>query len=91
MAARVPVVATAVGGIPEIVVDGETGLLIDAPPSVPQLVEGIERLASDPELRLRLGEAGRRRFEEEFSADAWIGRLTGIYEDAIAAAPKAAR
>jgi glycosyltransferase involved in cell wall biosynthesis len=58
MAAGLPVVASAVGGIPEIVVDGETGLLV--PPGDPApLAEAIRRLLGDPELRRRFGEAGR--------------------------------
>jgi glycosyltransferase involved in cell wall biosynthesis len=59
MAAGLPVVATAVGGVPDIVADGETGLLV--PPRDPAaLAKAIERLAADPDLRAAMGAAGRR-------------------------------
>jgi glycosyltransferase involved in cell wall biosynthesis len=65
MRARLPVVASCVGGIPELVVDGETGLLV--PPGDPsRLAAAIERLVEDPALRDRLGAAGRARLEELF-------------------------
>ena len=65
MAAGLPVVATAVGGIPEIVVDGETGLLV--PPQDDQaLAAALRRLLADRELRHRMGAAGRARAERLF-------------------------
>jgi glycosyltransferase involved in cell wall biosynthesis len=65
MAAGLPVVATSVGGVPEVVVDGDTGLLV--PPGDPSsLAAAIERLLADPALRRHLGEAGRRRITEHF-------------------------
>jgi glycosyltransferase involved in cell wall biosynthesis len=65
MAAGLPVVASDVGGVPELVRDGETGLLV--PPARPAaLASALERLAADAALRRRLGEAGRRRAEEHF-------------------------
>ena len=84
MAASTPVVATAVGGIPEIVTPGETGILIGAPPTSPELVEALGSLLADPELRRRLGAGGRARFLAEFSVDRWMQRLLPVYEDAIA-------
>src|SRR5262249_20949455 len=60
MACGVPVVATAISGIPELIEDGVTGLLV--PPDDPAALAGaIERLLGDPALRRRLGEAGQRR------------------------------
>jgi glycosyltransferase involved in cell wall biosynthesis len=65
MAAGLPVVASAVGGVPEVVVSGDTGLLV--PPGDPAtLAAALERLADDPVLRLRLGNAGRHRAEQHF-------------------------
>jgi glycosyltransferase involved in cell wall biosynthesis len=59
MAAGLPLVATEVGGVPDVVTDGETGLLV--PPRDPSaLAKAIERLAADPELRAAMGAAGRR-------------------------------
>ena len=67
MAAGVPVVGTAVGGIPELVREGESGLLV--PPGEPEpLAEAILRLRRDPDLRRRLAEAGRRRAAQETPA-----------------------
>ncbi len=63
MAAGLPVVATAVGGTPEVVADGETGLLV--PPRAPErLGEAIARLVEDAALRARLGRAARVRAEQ---------------------------
>jgi glycosyltransferase involved in cell wall biosynthesis len=60
MAARLPVVSSRVGGVPELVVDGETGLLV--PPGDPEaLAVALGRLVADPGLRRRLGAAGRER------------------------------
>ena len=70
MAHRKPVVATPVGGTAEVVVDGETGLLV--PPRDPErLAEAIGRLVGRAlTSRRRLGEAGRARVAERFSAEA---------------------
>jgi glycosyltransferase involved in cell wall biosynthesis len=82
MAAGVPVVATAVGGVPELVREGETGLLV--PPRDPgALAAALGTLAADPELRRRLGEAGRRRVETEFSLDAFRRAHLDVYRAAL--------
>jgi glycosyltransferase involved in cell wall biosynthesis len=83
MAQGRPVVATPVGGTPEVVVDGETGLLV--PPRDHEALAGaIGRLLADPKLRGRMGEAGRRRAEERFSLDAMTGRFLQIYDEIAA-------
>jgi colanic acid/amylovoran biosynthesis glycosyltransferase len=65
MACGLPVVSSLVMGVPEVVDDGETGLLVR--PGRPDLLaEAIERLAAAPDLRERMGRAGRRRVVEEF-------------------------
>jgi glycosyltransferase involved in cell wall biosynthesis len=66
MAAGLPVVASAVGGIPELVVDGETGLLVP-PGDAEALADALRKLVTDPELRRRFGAATRARVEERFS------------------------
>jgi glycosyltransferase involved in cell wall biosynthesis len=82
MAAGVPVVATAVGGVPELVRDDETGLLV--PPRDPgALAAALGKLAADPELRRRLGGAGRRRVENEFSLDAFHRAHLDVYRAAL--------
>jgi glycogen(starch) synthase len=62
MAAGKPVIASRVGGVPELVLDGETGMLVP-PEDLPALAMAIDRLACDPGLRARLGAAGRARAE----------------------------
>lgn len=82
-ATRVPVVATAVGGIPEIVVPGETGLLIDPPPAADRIAEALRVLLDDPGVRERFGRAGRQRFEANFTVSHWMSRLLDLYGEAI--------
>lgn len=83
-----PVVATAVGGVPELVRDRETGLLV--PREDPQaLAAALERLAADPGLRERLGRAARRHVAEGFTVQAMATRFADTYET-LAAAGRAA-
>jgi glycosyltransferase involved in cell wall biosynthesis len=82
MAQRRPVVATPVGGTPEVVVDGETGLLV--PPRDPDaLAAALRRLLADADLRRRMGEAGFDRVREHFSADAMTRRVLAIYDEVL--------
>lgn len=79
LAHGVPVVSTRVSAIPELVIDGHTGLLV--PPDDPEaLAAALERLLADPELRRRLAEAGRRRVAERFEAMANARRLARLFE-----------
>ena len=71
MHARLPVVATAVGGVPELVLHGETGLLVPAR-SPAALAAALQRLLLDGPLRQAMGEAGRQRQQLHFSADAMV-------------------
>ena len=81
MACGTAVVASAVGGIPEVVVDGETGLLV--PPGDPaMLATAVGRLLADPGFGARLGSAGRSRVEERFSWERIADRTLAVYEDA---------
>ncbi|MEJ2888001.1 glycosyltransferase family 4 protein [Actinomycetospora aeridis] len=81
-AAGVPVVATGVGGVPEIVDDGVDGLLVPPPPAVPDVVAALDTLLDDPGLRGKFGVAARRAYEERFTARHWASRLRTVYEDA---------
>lgn len=82
MARKRPVVATPVGGTPEVVVDGETGWLV--PPRDPgALAEALRRLLADAELRRRFGEAGYERVRERFSAAAMKRRMLEIYDEVL--------
>ena len=80
MAYARPVIATAVGGLPDAVVDGETGLLVP-PGDVVALRSALERLLRDAELRARLGTAARRFAEERFGFDVAALATIEIYRD----------
>ncbi len=82
MAHARPVVATAVGGLRDLVVDGETGLVVP-PRDPPALREALERLVADPGLRRRLGAAARRRAQERFSWDVVTDATLSAYSDAL--------
>lgn len=82
-AAGKPIVASRIGGLPDVVVDGETGLLV-TPASREEMAAAMRRLLADEGLRVRIGEAARRR-AAEFSADAVVPRFEEAYELAVAA------
>ena len=73
-----PVVAGAVGGLLDLVVNGETGILVE-PGNVPALRAALERLLVDPELRRRMGDAGRKRAVEHFGWDAITRKTLDVY------------
>ena len=85
MANGTPLVATAVGGLPDVVVDGETGLLV--PPRDPAaLAEAVEALLRDPERRARMGEAARARLAD-FTIERAAERFAALYERLLAGGP----
>ena len=77
-----PVVATAVGGLRDLVVDGQTGLLVP-PRNAPALRAALERLLGNPELRRRFGVAGRQRARDSFSWERATALTLRAYEDAL--------
>ena len=83
MAAGVPVVATTVGGIPEAVVDGESGLLVP-PRDAAALARAIGTVLADPERAARLGGAARRRVAERFSDERMIRATESFYLSLLA-------
>lgn len=86
MAFGLPVVATNVGGLPEIVEDGVTGILV--PPKDPDaLAEAAIHLLRDPELRRRLGRAARDRVVSEFSIERVVEQTLKVYERVLAESP----
>jgi glycosyltransferase involved in cell wall biosynthesis len=85
MASRLPLVATAVGEVPTVVLDGCTGVLVPAE-DADLLAAGIVELLRDPEKRTRLGAAARRRIEEEYSAERMTADYLRVYGEAIAGA-----
>jgi glycosyltransferase involved in cell wall biosynthesis len=82
MAAGLPVVSTRVMGVPEVVEEEATGLLV-SPGRADQLADALERLAASPELRERLGRHGRLRVEREFDLDAAAARLAELFERTV--------
>ncbi len=79
MAAGVPVLGERSGGTVEVVVDGVTGLLAD-PGDIAGLTEHLRRLLDDPELRRRMGAAGRRHAAERFGADRMAADVAAVYD-----------
>src|SRR5712664_1723052 len=73
-----PVIASRVGGIPDIVEDGVSGLLV-APGDADALAAAVRRVRDDPALARRLGEGGRRRLREQFSWPAIVQRWLDLY------------
>jgi glycosyltransferase involved in cell wall biosynthesis len=84
-ASGLPVVATRHGGIPDVVINEETGFLVDEY-DVDGMSSLMLRLAVDPDLAAQLGAAGRRRIEENFSMTKRIGVLQSILETAVSPA-----
>jgi glycosyltransferase involved in cell wall biosynthesis len=83
MEAGLPVVATRVGGVPDIVVDGETGLLV--PPRDPAAIaQAITQLLEQPELAKAMGGAGQTRRRTEFDLGATVRRVEELYEELYA-------
>lgn len=82
MAFGKPVVASRVGGIPEIVLDGKTGVLV--PPKDPKrLAEAIIRLLSDRDRCRQMGEEGKKRMDERFSSEAMVTQIDRLYQELL--------
>jgi len=79
LAARKPVVASQAGGIPEIIENGETGLLVP-PGDAAALAGGLIRALREPELAARMAEQGRQKVQELFSIDAMVEGNVKVYE-----------
>ena len=82
MAAGRPVVATAVGAIPQIVEDGRTGFIVPAGDE-PALAEALDRLLADSQLRAAMGEAARATAAERFDVSLMAERMDAVYRAAI--------
>ncbi len=83
----IPVVASRVGGVPEAVLDGETGILVP-PADPPALAAALRRLLSDPALRARLGEAGRKFAAGRYDIRASAAGMEAVYEEVLNAGPE---
>src|SRR5947207_6982496 len=87
MASARPVVSTRLAGIPELVVDCETGVLV-SPGDPSALTNALEQLLLDPELRLRHGRAGRARLEQHFRIENTVAPLVELFQNTLAASDK---
>jgi glycosyltransferase involved in cell wall biosynthesis len=82
MAAGIPVIAAAKGGLPEIIADGRTGLLVDSPD--PQgIAAAVIRLLDDPALEKTIAEGGRRFVEANFSLDVQVRKIERVLEECL--------
>jgi len=86
MAAELPVVATNAGGVPEIVVDGETGLLVPAGEDEP-LAEAILEMLGDPGRARKMAVAGRQRALEKFDVRRVAEQVGQVYDDMLGGPP----
>jgi glycosyltransferase involved in cell wall biosynthesis len=84
MAAGVPVVATATGGIPEIISDRRLGVLIPAPPRAETAARAIASLIEQPGLRRDIAAAGRESYSRHFTAGPWLDRTRALYDQVLA-------
>lgn len=82
MRAGLPVVATDVGGVSEVVVDGETGFLVPKG-DVVAMRERLYQLIADHDLRIRMGQAGRKRYETNFTLERMLNQTLEVYQSVI--------
>jgi glycosyltransferase involved in cell wall biosynthesis len=82
LASGCPVVATRVGGVPDVVTDGVDGFLV-APAAVDELAVRLAELARDPGLRARMGDAGRERMRTRYAVDRLIDDIDRLYRDLL--------
>ena len=85
-ASGLPVVASAVGGIPESLLDGKSGFLVP-PRDVEVLAKRVATLIDRPELRASMGSAGQAFARENFDRNALANRLVSLYEGVVASRP----
>ncbi|MCL6592019.1 MAG: glycosyltransferase [Firmicutes bacterium] len=82
MAQQKPIIATTVGGIPEVVEDGVNGLLVP-PGDIPALASALERLIGDPLMQDRLGKQARKTYEREFTAEHMVAQTEEVYREIL--------
>jgi len=91
MAASVPVLATAVDGIPEIIADGETGVLVPGPPQARAFTEALAAMLDDPDRRGRLAAAARVEYERRLTTRPWVAGTRAVYDSVIAQSGRVSR
>lgn len=77
-----PIIASRLAGIPEQIVDGENGLLVE-PRNADQLAAAMTKLLLDEKLRIRMGQAGLKRFQECFTAEVAVNNYLSLYQSLI--------
>jgi glycosyltransferase involved in cell wall biosynthesis len=82
MAMETPIVATRIAGIPRVLTDGESGLLVPSG-DLPSLTRAIGRAIDDLNLRERLATAARRTIDERYSFDARMKKVAAVYDDLL--------
>ena len=82
MACEVPVIAFAAGALPELVADGETGILVP-PADVTRLAAAIKKLVEDKELRLKMAKAARKRVEQKCNWEQAAKQIIDVYQEVI--------
>ncbi len=83
MRSGLPVVSSDVGGVREVVVEGETGFLVPLD-DVKAMRERLTQLIADAELRVRMGQAGRQHYEDNFTLDLMLNRTLDVYQGVLA-------
>ncbi|MDD5368675.1 MAG: glycosyltransferase [Anaerolineaceae bacterium] len=87
MLANKPVISTNVGGVPEVVIDGVTGILVE-PHDPTRLANAICKLLSDPILGKQMGDCGRQRVEKDFTIEKMVHETHKVYEYCLSKIPK---
>jgi len=82
MAAGLPVIASRIGALPEVVDEGRTGTLVD-PGDPASLSAAMAELAASPDLRVRMGREGRRRFERCFRVERYVAEFGRVYDELL--------
>lgn len=80
MAMGKPVIVTAIGGLPEVVSDGETGIIVEAKNSK-ALASAISKLSAAPDIRERMGAKGKERYKKMFSLNYMLNKMENLYEE----------
>lgn len=82
MAAGLPIIASRIGALSEVVKEGRTGILVDPGDHV-SLSEAMAKLAASPDLRARMGREGRRRFERRFRVERYVAEFSRTYDELL--------
>jgi glycosyltransferase involved in cell wall biosynthesis len=82
LAAQRPVVATRVGGLPDVVTEGEDGFLVEVG-DIDGIANALAKLARDPELRQRMGESGRERVVPRYRVERLVNDVDELYRELL--------